>query len=286
MLQQSTVKLIAPDGPNDPSWYISAQLILTLLFNPLQRLVRNGCCRCCACAGPCAADPGAPRTLGAFASALLLWGLIAHVGTLGHFWWFTRAASFALGIFLGHSCLSVELDDAQEARLARATDALALLLPLVCATSQAGVVLAFVVYPWVVGLVIFGLCRARASRAASLLSCELFAGFAPYTYAAYLIHVPVMHWHVFAVANGLDSIADALTIDFARAECEPVSEGFFERGAERENDDLPASELRCYGGSYSYVAGFTTSIVAAVLLVVLVDRPAKALIQRLVNGAP
>ena len=51
-------------------------------------------------------------------------------------------------------------------------------------------------------------------------------------------------------------------IDFARAECEPVSEGFFERGAERENDDLPASELRCYGGSYSYVAGFTTSIVA------------------------
>ena len=114
----------------------------------------------------------------------------------------------------------------------------------------------------------------------------LFACFAPYTYAAYLIHVPVMHWHVFAVANGLDSIADALTIDFARAECGPVSEGFFERGAERENDDLPASELRCYGGSYSYVAGFTTSIVAAVLLVVLVDRPAKALIQRLVNGAP
>ena len=55
-------------------------------------------------------------------------------------------------------------------------------------------------------LLVFGLCRAPTeSWTARLLTHPLFLGFVPYTFAAYIIHFPVLLFAQFVRIEGINS---------------------------------------------------------------------------------
>ena len=56
-------------------------------------------------------------------------------------------------------------------------------------------------------LLVFGLCRAPSeSWTAKLLTHPLFLGFVPYTFAAYIIHFPVLLFAQFVRIEGITSL--------------------------------------------------------------------------------
>ena len=56
-------------------------------------------------------------------------------------------------------------------------------------------------------LLVFGLCRAPTeSWTAKLLTHPLFLGFVPYTFAAYIIHFPVLLFAQFVRIEGINSL--------------------------------------------------------------------------------
>ena len=111
--------------------------------------------------------------------------------------------------------------------------------------------------------------RGSASR-------ELFTGFTPYTYAAYLIHWPIYKWGVFLRLNRVQSFGEFFAIDFGASRCEWGDE------AEEAGDAPPL----CYQEWPAYITAFSVTIVAAFLLTILVHRPFTKWWNRVTRGAP
>ena len=286
---------VSPIGwsPMGHAWTLSAIWFFTLLFKPLRRCMQL--CRmcdnpepgspqsseCCQCACCCCEDPQMSRrpptkTLGQFVRRLAIWSLYPTLtivtGGASHFWFPCQLTRFFLGMIVGEGVLHVRMDEATAKTCGRWTDAIAVIIFIISFAfpfdygAGSGVmaphsIVAYTFHNFPVAYLIFGLCRSKYSRAAKFFSLEIFTGFTKYTYAAYLLHIPLIHWGQFAQVKGFQSWSDVFNYDYSANACAQPDE---DNGLGREWKDVPWP---------FYISAFCVTIVGAVLLTMFVHEP-------------
>ena len=142
-------------------------------------------------------------------------------------------------------------------------------------------------------LLVFGLCRAPSeSWTARLLTHPLFLGFVPYTFAAYIIHFPVLLFAQFVRIEGINSLRGLFRrvyrhkncyesdwINRARGDLETEDD---EAAAIYESlDDDPAAGEHCFLPWESHTTLTCVVIVAAILMQHLIHEPGVRLLHRM-----
>ena len=208
---------------------------------------------------------------------LLKWSAITYAAALpfangawfvSHFWFPCQLTRFFLGMVVGDAVLHVEMDEPTERLCGRVTDAvvgaLAVLSLCVPWTEQTYPIM-YLLHNFPVSFILFGLCRSRHARSARFFALPLFTGFTPFTYCAYLVHIPLFQWGAFIANEKIGSLGEVLRHDYTVCAAGP------DCGA---GGPMP----------FFYIYHFTLAIVAAVLLTVLVHHPVGKLWNRLVAG--
>jgi len=148
-------------------------------------------------------------------------------------------------------------------------------------------------------LLVFGLCRAPTeSWTAKLLTHPLFLGFVPYTFAAYIIHFPVLLFAQFVRIEGITSLKELFRRVYRHDTCYESDWVWRARGdhleddeeASREDkeaaeiyatlDDDPAAGEHCFLPWESHTTLTCVVIVAAILMQHLVHEPGVRLLHR------
>ena len=148
-------------------------------------------------------------------------------------------------------------------------------------------------------LLVFGLCRAPSeSWTAKLLTHPLFLGFVPYTFAAYIIHFPVLLFAQFVRIEGINSLRGLFRRVYRHKNCYESDWVWRARGdhleddeeASREDkeaaeiyaalDDDPAAGEHCFLPWESHTTLTCVVIVAAILMQHLVHEPGVRLLHR------
>ena len=108
-------------------------------------------------------------------------------------------------------------------------------------------------------LLVFGLCRAPTeSWTAKLLTHPLFLGFVPYTFAAYIIHFPVLLFAQFVRIEGINSLRGLFRRVYRHKNCYESDWINRARGDHETEDDEAAACVeinQCVGCSRSRVDG-------------------------------
>ena len=237
------------------AWTLSAILLFTLLFKPLRRCMQycrmcdapepespkccaHGCClfACCCCETPGMARRLPTKTLGQFTRRLAKWSIYPTLTTFfvfvpymylaTHFWFPCQLTRFFLGMIVGEAVLHVRMDDATEKTCGRWTDAIcfacfviSFAFPLESYDLSTTAKVAYLFHNFPVAYVLFGLCRSKYSHAAKFFSLEIFTGFTKYTYAAYLLHIPLIGWGQFARVKGFQRWLDVFNYDYGANTC-------------------------------------------------------------------
>ena len=141
-------------------------------------------------------------------------------------------------------------------------------------------------------LLVFGLCRAPSeSWTARLLTHPLFLGFVPYTFAAYIIHFPVLLFAQFVRIEGINSLRGLFRRVYRHKNCYESDWVNRARGdLETEDDeaaaiyaaldDDPAADKHCFLPWESHTTLTCVVIVAAILMQHLVHEPGVRLLHR------
>lgn len=93
---------------------------------------------------------------------------------------------------MSQACLYIELDAEQGRRLSLSCDACAALMAIVSFVPVGPSVIYFL-GDVPLCFLLFALCRAPASRTSMFLRSSLFTKLAPYSYAIYILHMPVIY---------------------------------------------------------------------------------------------
>jgi hypothetical protein len=280
--------------------------------------------KCCACKTSVKKPIPPPKSLGEFGRRLVAPGLLAAF--LNWFWHpFPpfRMAQFALGMVIGQGCLSVELNAAERKKVGRGADAIffIFMVPGLCGNQTVSRVLSsrrrvapyeILIYAQVLkfspheivawvqyaihsvpeALLVFGLCRAPTeSWTAKLLTHPLFLGFVPYTFAAYIIHFPVLLFAQFVRIEGINSLRGLFRRVYRHKNCYESDWVWRARGdIETEDDeaaaiyaaldDDPAAGEHCFLPWESHTTLTCVVIVAAILMQHLVHEPGVRLLHR------
>ena len=178
-----------------------------------------------------------PRTFGVFMTRLALWSIGAHVASLtwivSHFFFWLQIPRFLLGMAVGEGVLHVKMDDKTEKFCGRLTDAIVAVFAILSFAfpwswdTNGGFLhnyLMYAIHNWPMAFVLFGLCRSKYSYTAKFMSLELFTGFTRYTYAAYMLHFPILAWGQYARVHGFDSWADIFNHKYGAASCTNLEE--------------------------------------------------------------
>ena len=92
-------------------------------------------------------------------------------------------------------------------------------------------------------LLVFGLCRAPSeSWTARLLTHPLFLGFVPYTFAAYIIHFPVLLFAQFVRIEGINSLRGLFRRVYRHDNCYESDWVWRARGDHLEDDEEASDE--------------------------------------------
>merc|ERR550514_1093926 len=235
-----------------------------------------------------------PKSLGEFARRLVAPGLLA---AFLNFFWHPfppfRAMQFALGMVIGQGCLSVELNEAERKKVGRGTDAIFFIF-MVLKFSPHEIVawVQYGIHSVPEALLVFGLCRTPSeSWTAKLLTHPLFLGFVPYTFAAYIIHFPVLLFAQFVRIEGITSLKELFRRVYRHDECYESDWVWRARGDyETEDDeaaaiyaaldDDPAAGEHCFLPWESHTTLTCVVIVAAILMQHLVHEPGVRLLHR------
>ena len=148
-------------------------------------------------------------------------------------------------------------------------------------------------------LLVFGLCRAPSeSWTAKRLTHPLFLGFVPYTFAAYIIHFPVLLFAQFVRIEGINSLRGLFRRVYRHKNCYESDWVWRARGDHLEDDeeasdedqeaaeiyaaldDDPAAGEHCFLPWESHTTLTCVVIVAAILMQHLVHEPGVRLLHR------
>eukprot|EP00928_Gymnodinium_smaydae_P027764 TRINITY_DN21362_c0_g1_i1.p1 TRINITY_DN21362_c0_g1~~TRINITY_DN21362_c0_g1_i1.p1 ORF type:complete len:1052 (-),score=147.27 TRINITY_DN21362_c0_g1_i1:154-3261(-) len=204
------------------TWFLTALLTFYVAFNVLQECVQRYC--------RVATLNGFLCSLFVLQSITILVRAVLFVTTGGalalvHFWALPHIPQFMLGMAAGQAVLHLPLDARAAKRVAWATDATAIVAAIIVLVPWTprlvGLVSSamYVLCDAFVAFVMFGMVRTSTWTGA-FFSFSAFVAFSPYTFAMYMVHVPVLNWVRFAAHNpDFDGFGDVFTYDYANTAC-------------------------------------------------------------------
>jgi len=265
-------------------WYLSAQIFFLLNFNWMKDIMDGKrltwCFPCLSrLAGSSRIDAGPISTIRElifrmwlvcllcspvmfFSKGLWLqWFIKTEVPDVSWFHIFgpLRLPQFYIGMLVGQACLHVELDHVTGRRLRFACDGLALLF--VFLSFFAGDYIYMMNEPFLAFLV-FALCRAPNTWTEWILRKSGMSTLAPFTYAIFIFHIPVMKWFKFTAQKGIVEIPDFFNLNHY-TDCTGVNE--LDPAFQEQTDDLCPP--------FAYFNVFIWTIVLAILCTKLLHDP-------------
>jgi len=276
------------------AWYLSAQMFFYLCYNKMQDIMErkrwNRLCSCFDREGGCLFKCGSREgdkiaTISELVGRLCLTYFLClpmfFLQKMGfHLFGPLRIPQFYLGMLVGQACLHVELDQQKAKCLSIWCDVIAAsFLVLMFYPVGPGYLYMYSDVP--LAFLIFALCRGPSSVAAKILgSTRGFGALAPYSFAIYLFHLPVIQWMNMVYRFKWTGLSDIWNFDYAAPTNCPVN--LYTPGLREliSDEDMckagyyaktcrPAIPVQppggCYLPTFGYIYVFAVTICLAVL---------------------